>query len=136
MTASTKKLAARALAVLATVLWSPLAMAADADRIEAAAAREMVEKGQAMVIDVRTKDAYDAGHIEGSISVPLAEIDAHLAQLPKDKMIVAYCTCGAEASSMGAVSKLKTAGYTKVAALKGGLAAWQTAGGKVSAPAH
>ena len=136
MTSSTRKRAARALAVLATVLWSPLAMASDADRIEAAAAKEMVEKGQALVIDVRAKDQYDAGHIEGSISVPLGEIDAHLAQLPKDKMIVAYCTCGAEASSMGAVNKLKAAGYTKVAALKGGLAAWQGAGGKMSTPGH
>ena len=111
-------------------------MAADGDRIEASEARQIVEKGQAVVVDVRSKDSFDSGHIEGAISVPLAEIETRLGELPKDKMIVAYCTCGGEASSLGAVNKLKAAGYTKVAALKGGLSAWQTAGGMVSQPAR
>lgn len=135
MTASNRSILARALALVATVFWSPFAMA-DGDRIEATEAKQMFEKGQAVVIDVRSKDAFDMGHVDGATSVPLAEIDAHLGQLPKDKMIVAYCTCGGEASSLGAVEKLKKAGFTKVAALKGGLNAWQTAGGKVTSLPH
>jgi rhodanese-related sulfurtransferase len=135
MTSTKRSRAARALAILATVFWTPAAMA-DGDRIEATEAKQVVEKGQALVVDVRSKDAFNSGHIEGAISLPLAEIDARLGELPKDKMIVTYCTCGGEASSLGAVTKLRAAGYTKVAALKGGLSAWQTAGGKVSAPAH
>ncbi len=44
-----------------------------------------------LIIDVRAKTAYDQGHIKGSVSFPEAEADARVAELPKDKLIVAYC---------------------------------------------
>ena len=44
-----------------------------------------------MIIDVRPKGGFDAGHIRGAISFPEAEVDARIAELPKDKLIVAYC---------------------------------------------
>lgn len=44
-----------------------------------------------LVIDVRAKDAFDAGHIKGSESWPESDIDARVVKLPKDKLIVAYC---------------------------------------------
>jgi len=136
MTATKRSVLARAMALTATVLASTFALAADGDRIEAGDAKALIEKGQAVMIDVRSKDAYDMSHVEGATSVPLVELESRLGELPKDKMIVAYCTCGAEATSMGAVEKLKKAGFTKVAALKGGLAAWQGVGGKVTALPH
>ena len=136
MTATKRTALARAMAVAATVLAGSLAWAAEADRIEAGEAKALFEKGQAVMVDVRGKDAYDMSHVDGALSMPLMELDAHLAQLPKDKMIVTYCTCSAEATSGAAVGKLKQAGFSKVAALKGGLAAWQAAGGKVTALPH
>ena len=44
-----------------------------------------------IIIDVRPKGGYDAGHIRGAISFPEAEVDARVGELPKDKLIVAYC---------------------------------------------
>ncbi|MDQ6693776.1 MAG: rhodanese-like domain-containing protein [Chloroflexota bacterium] len=44
-----------------------------------------------LIIDVRGKDVYDQGHIKGAISLPQADIDSRVAELPKDKFIVAYC---------------------------------------------
>jgi hypothetical protein len=44
-----------------------------------------------IIIDVRAKQAYDEGHIAGAISFPEADVDARVAELPKDKLIVAYC---------------------------------------------
>jgi 3-mercaptopyruvate sulfurtransferase SseA len=44
-----------------------------------------------LIIDVRTKEIYDQGHIKGAISFPEAEVDARVSELPKDKLIVAYC---------------------------------------------
>lgn len=44
-----------------------------------------------LIIDVRAKDAYDQGHIKGSISFPEADADTRVAELPKDKLVVAYC---------------------------------------------
>ncbi len=44
-----------------------------------------------VILDVRSAEAYNEGHIEGAISFPEAEVDARVAELPKDKLIVAYC---------------------------------------------
>ncbi len=44
-----------------------------------------------LIIDVRAKATYDAGHIKGAISFPEADVDARIKELPKDKLIVAYC---------------------------------------------
>ena len=45
-----------------------------------------------MIIDTRSKDTYDAEHAVGALSVPLSELESRLADLPKDKLIAAYCT--------------------------------------------
>jgi hypothetical protein len=44
-----------------------------------------------LVVDVRGQAAYSEGHIKGSINVPLAETSARLGELPRDRLIVAYC---------------------------------------------
>ena len=44
-----------------------------------------------IIIDVRSGQSFNEGHIAGAISVPEAEVDILLAKLPKDKLIVAYC---------------------------------------------
>jgi 3-mercaptopyruvate sulfurtransferase SseA len=44
-----------------------------------------------LIIDVRAAESYAAGHITGSISFPESDVDARVAELPKDKLIVAYC---------------------------------------------
>ncbi|GAA5092691.1 hypothetical protein GCM10023319_48500 [Nocardia iowensis] len=49
------------------------------------------DAGEITLIDVRPHEEYDAGHIPGAISVPLAELAARLAELPADRDIVAYC---------------------------------------------
>jgi hypothetical protein len=44
-----------------------------------------------LIIDVRSADTYNNGHIAGAISFPESDVDARVAELPKDKLIVAYC---------------------------------------------
>ena len=44
-----------------------------------------------MIIDVRPVGGFDAGHIKGAISFPETDVDARIAELPKDKLVVAYC---------------------------------------------
>jgi rhodanese-related sulfurtransferase len=43
------------------------------------------------VLDVRPREEYEAGHIPGAVSIPLDELADHLAELPPDQEIVAYC---------------------------------------------
>jgi len=44
-----------------------------------------------VVLDVRPTDEYCAGHIPGARSLPVAELEARLKELPKNRQIVAYC---------------------------------------------
>jgi rhodanese-related sulfurtransferase len=44
-----------------------------------------------VVLDVRPPDEYSAGHIPGARSIPVAELEARLKELPKNREIVAYC---------------------------------------------
>ena len=62
-----------------------------------------------LVFDVRKKSEYDSEHIIGAINVPLNEINAHLAQFPKDKPFVLHCQGGYR--SMIAASILKQRGW-------------------------
>jgi 3-mercaptopyruvate sulfurtransferase SseA len=52
----------------------------------------MVKNGQAYIVDVRNQASYDIGHIPGSRLIPAGEIANHLNELPRDKMIVTYCS--------------------------------------------
>jgi len=78
----------------------------------------------ALVIDLRTKELYDAGHIGDARHVPLAELAAQADSLKKwrDKNVITYCDNGINgASAARALIKL---GFTKVFNLQGGLNAW------------
>ena len=52
----------------------------------------MIKDGTALVVDVRSQDAYDVGHIPGARLIPAGEILNHVKELPRDKMIVTYCS--------------------------------------------
>lgn len=54
--------------------------------------RAALEKGTAIVIDVRGEDQYKAGHIKGALWIPGDQIGSRAKELPKDKLIVAYCS--------------------------------------------
>jgi hydroxyacylglutathione hydrolase len=61
-------------------------------RLTPAEARAMVEKGQAIIVDVRGEDSYKAGHIKGALWINLNDIGARSGELPRDKMIITYCS--------------------------------------------
>jgi rhodanese-related sulfurtransferase/DNA-binding transcriptional ArsR family regulator len=53
--------------------------------------RRLTRQGAVTVLDVRPREEYEAGHIPGAVSVPLAKLADRLAELPADGQIVAYC---------------------------------------------
>jgi rhodanese-related sulfurtransferase len=78
----------------------------------------------ALVIDLRGKDAFDAGHIGDARNVPAAQLESQVESLKRwrDKNVIAYCASGGEgASAARALTKL---GFTKVFSLEGGLNGW------------
>ena len=50
-----------------------------------------LEKGEAVVVDVRGSVEYQLGHIKGAINIPLGLIARQVNDLPKDKLVVTYC---------------------------------------------
>jgi 3-mercaptopyruvate sulfurtransferase SseA len=63
-----------------------------ARRVTVAEAREAVDKGTAVIVDVRSIEQYKANHIKGSLHIPEAEVAARSGELPRDKMIITYCS--------------------------------------------
>jgi hypothetical protein len=51
-----------------------------------------LEQGQAILVDVRSKQSYEAGHAANAISIPEDEMATRLGELPRDKEIILYCT--------------------------------------------
>jgi hypothetical protein len=64
----------------------------DVPRVLPSEAQQKLEQGQAVLVDVRGKALYDAGHAAGAISIPEAEMAARLNELPRDQEIILYCT--------------------------------------------
>lgn len=77
-----------------------------------------------LVVDVREPNEYAGGHIPGSRLIPLGSLAQRLAELPRDRSIVAVCRSGARSAS--ATRQLKAAGY-EVVNMAGGMLAWQGA---------
>lgn len=63
-----------------------------ARRVTTAELDAMLKKGEAFVVDVRNQESYDMGHIPNARLIPAGEILNHVNELPRDKMIVTYCS--------------------------------------------
>ncbi|HJQ14831.1 MAG TPA: rhodanese-like domain-containing protein [Anaerolineales bacterium] len=67
---------------------------ADVPRIRVEDARAALESGAAIIVDVRSPNAFEESHVAGAISVPLGAIERELASVPlsKEQWIITYCT--------------------------------------------
>jgi rhodanese-related sulfurtransferase/DNA-binding transcriptional ArsR family regulator len=84
-------------------------------------------RGEVVVIDVRPSDEYAVAHLPFARSMPLAEVAQHLASLPRDKEIVAYCRGPFCLLSDEAVALLQARGY-RARKVSDGVSEWQAAG--------
>ena len=103
--------------------------------VEAVSRAELLERvrsGDAVVVDLRPVEEYEAGHIAGAISIPLAELEAHLADLPAGVEIVAYCRGPFCALAPQGVALLQRAGR-RARRLEDGFPEWRLAGLPVAA---
>lgn len=79
--------------------------------------------GDVVVIDVRPESEYVAGHLPYARSMPLSELQARLAELPKDRPVIAYCRGPFCLMSADAVKLLRQQGYDALQ-LRDGVAEW------------
>jgi rhodanese-related sulfurtransferase len=75
---------------------------------------ELVREEAVTVLDVRPVEEYNAAHIPGALSIPLKELKLHLAELPRDQEIVAYCRGPYCVLSVQAVEMLRAQGFNAV----------------------
>ncbi|MFP8488960.1 ArsR/SmtB family transcription factor [Gracilimonas sp. Q87] len=88
--------------------------------------KKRLNEGNALLIDVRPGQEYDAGHITSSLSVPKDELHRRIKDLPKDKEIVAYCRGPLCTMADEAVAELRQRGY-KATKLDVGYPEWKIA---------
>ncbi len=88
----------------------------------------LINRRDALVIDVRDAAEYAAGHIPKSRHIPATELNGRLPELDKfkERPVVVSCQSGTRAQRACAV--LNKAGFKEVVVLQGGIAAWQQAG--------
>jgi rhodanese-related sulfurtransferase len=80
-------------------------------------------KGDAVVLDVREPDEWEAGHVPGALHIPLAEVPTRLAEIPESVVVI----CRSGARSARATNWLNQNGHEAIN-LEGGMGAWQAAG--------
>ncbi len=93
--------------------------------------KNRVERGENWtLLDVREREEYREGHLEGAISLPrgFLEMRVEEAVADKSKPIIAYCAGGVR--SLIAARTLKEMGYENVVSMSGGYTAWKNAGHK------
>lgn len=88
-------------------------------------ATNLVNRDDAVIVDIRDEKEFRAGHIAGARNIPNNRLDDRLSELDKfkDKPVVVVCKQGQTAGT--AVSKLTKAGFARAVKLKGGMAQWQ-----------
>jgi rhodanese-related sulfurtransferase/DNA-binding HxlR family transcriptional regulator len=99
------------------------------DEIEAISRDELrkrLRRNDVVLVDVRPAEEFQAGHIDGALSIPLDELDQRLAELPPDAEIVAYCRGEFCAYAHEAVRELRAAGRS-ARRLDGGWPEWRLA---------
>jgi rhodanese-related sulfurtransferase len=102
----------------------------DRDELEAITAEELrsrIERGKVVVVDVRPAEEYESGHIRGAVSIPVSDLAKRLKELPKSKVIVAYCRGPYCVFADEAVQLLRARGY-RALRLEQGFPEWRMLG--------
>jgi len=86
------------------------------------------KNGKYLILDVREKEEYREGHLDGSVSIPRGFLEMRVESAIPEKSIpiIAYCAGGVR--SLLAAKDMKEMGYQEVISMSGGYSAWKAAG--------
>ncbi len=111
------------------LLWPLISRASrTGQQVEPLQAVQLINRRDALVIDVRDAGEYAAGHITGSRHIPAAQLAERLKEIEKFKSrpVIVSCRTGSRAGAPAEL--LRKSGFGEVLILRGGIAGWQQAG--------
>ena len=105
------------------LLW-PMVSGGGAENLTPAQATLLINREDALVLDVRETGEWSTGHIPGARHIALAQLEKRMSEIDKfkDRPIIICCASGNRSSS--ACGQLKKGGFAKVFSLAGGISAW------------
>ena len=117
-----------ALASGGMLLWPFVRRTTGGPWVTPAQATHLINREDAVVLDVRDTNEFASGHVLGAKNLPPARMETAASEVvkKKDRPVIVYCD-GTDRSGK-ALAVLKKQGFTRVANLSGGLKAWQDAG--------
>jgi rhodanese-related sulfurtransferase len=118
-------LLATAVASGAMLLWPLVRRSTGGPWVSVAQATQLINRDDALVLDVRDPGEYQAGHILGAKNTPLDRLDGNELKR-RDKPVILCCERGDRAPK--AAAALKKQGFDKAVCLTGGIGAWKQAG--------
>jgi len=121
-------LALTALVSGAMLLWPLVRRTTGGPWVDTTRAIVLINRQDALVLDVRDPGDYGAGHILGAKNLPLARVEEGAGEIAKrkDRPVIVYDEDGQRTAK--AAAALKRQGFTQVANLSGGIGAWRQAG--------
>ncbi|BAN21951.1 rhodanese domain protein [Caballeronia insecticola] len=111
----------------ALLLWPAIARRGRGG-ISAAEATTLINRRNAVVVDLRPAAEFAKGHLPAARNIEFAEIQAKIGQIAKNKNNPVVLVCQTGQQSQRASRTVSEAGYAEVHVLEGGLDAWQKAG--------
>jgi rhodanese-related sulfurtransferase/DNA-binding transcriptional ArsR family regulator len=102
----------------------------DVDSLEQVDRMDLLNRarsGEIVVVDVRPKEEYEAGHIPGALSIPLSQLEQHFSELDPEREVVAYCRGPYCVLAAEAVKTMRKRGY-RAFRMTEGYPEWREAG--------
>jgi rhodanese-related sulfurtransferase len=112
----------------AMLLWPLVRRSAGGPWVGTLQATQLINREDALVLDVREPAEYAKGHVLGSRSVPLGDFERRAAEFDKHKAKPVIVVCESGSRSARAIEALRGRGFARVFNLSGGFGAWQQAG--------
>ena len=89
---------------------------------------QLINRRDAVVLDLRDTGEYSAGHISNAKHLPQAQLADRLKELEKHKSRPVIVSCASGSRAPAAAAELRKQGFAEAVALRGGITAWQQAG--------
>jgi len=112
----------------AMLIWPLVRRGAGGPSVNTLEATQLINRQDALVLDVREQAEFAQAHILNSRGLPLSQIEARFSDIEKfkDKPVIVYCASGNHSGA--AAAALRKHGFSNVFHLSGGFVAWQQAG--------